>query len=103
MKAIRALAAALAVLLLTAGAAGACPVCFGESEGPMIDAARLGTWLLLGVVVAVQGAFVAFFLYLRRQARRAAAASADPAGEAASESEWTRYREKRAARMLEAR
>ncbi len=28
-------------------------------------------WLLLGVTFAVQGGFVAFFLYLRRQARRA--------------------------------
>jgi hypothetical protein len=37
----------------------------------MIDAARLGTFLLLGVTLGVQGAFVAFFLYLRRQARRA--------------------------------
>lgn len=36
----------------------------------MIDAARLGIWLLLGVTLAVQGGFVAFFLYLRRQARR---------------------------------
>jgi hypothetical protein len=48
-----------------------CPACFGNTEGPLIDAARLGIWLLLGVVLAVQGAFVAFFLYLRRQARRA--------------------------------
>ncbi len=49
----------------------ACPACFGGAEGPMLDAARLGTFLLLGVTLAVQGAFVAFFLYLRRQARRA--------------------------------
>ena len=37
----------------------------------MLDAARLGTFLLLGVTLAVQGAFVAFFLYLRRHARKA--------------------------------
>jgi hypothetical protein len=49
----------------------ACPVCFGDAEGPMIDAARLGTFLLLGITLAIQGAFVAFFLYLRRQARKA--------------------------------
>lgn len=48
-----------------------CPACFGNTEGPMIDAARLGIWLLLGVTLAIQGAFAAFFLYLRRQARRA--------------------------------
>ena len=53
------------------GAALACPVCYGNAEGPMIDAARLGMFLLLAVVIAMQGAFGAFFLYLRRQARRA--------------------------------
>ena len=63
---------ALALLVLAgAGRALACPTCYGDAEGPMIDAARLGMWLLLGVTFAIQGAFVAFFLYLRRQARRA--------------------------------
>jgi hypothetical protein len=37
----------------------------------MIDAARLGTFLLLGITLLIQGGFVAFFLYLRRQARKA--------------------------------
>jgi len=49
----------------------ACPACFGNAEGPMIDAARLGTFLLLGITLLIQGGFVAFFLYLRRQARKA--------------------------------
>ncbi len=52
--------------------AAACAVCFGQAEGPMIDAARLGVWLLFGLVLAVQGAFVVFFLYLRKQARASA-------------------------------
>lgn len=70
-----------------------CPVCFGGSEGQMIDAARLGTYALLGVVFAVQAAFVAFFLHLRRQARKAAESE-----------EFSRYRIKRANhRMLEVR
>jgi hypothetical protein len=62
-----------AALVWLAGPARAlaCPVCFGDAEGPIIDAARLGTFLLLGITLAIQGAFVAFFLYLRRQARRA--------------------------------
>jgi hypothetical protein len=66
-------AAALATLvwLAAAGPALACPVCFGDAEGPIIDAARLGTFLLLGVTLALQGGFLAFFLYLRRQAKRA--------------------------------
>jgi uncharacterized membrane protein YccC len=65
-----ALVSALVVWGVPSGA-HACPVCFGDAEGPIIDAARLGTFLLLGVTLAIQGAFVAFFLYLRRQARRA--------------------------------
>jgi hypothetical protein len=65
------------LLLATALAWGAaspgwaCPMCFGQADGPMADATRLGLWLLLGVTLCLQGAFVAFFLYLRRQAARA--------------------------------
>ena len=58
---------------LTATVLG-CSVCYGASKGTMIDAARLGTWLLIGVTVLMQGAFAAFFFYLRRRARLAAAA-----------------------------
>jgi hypothetical protein len=53
----------------------ACTACLGEAQGPVIDAARLGIWLLLGVTACVQGGFVAFFLYLRKRARMAASAS----------------------------
>jgi hypothetical protein len=49
----------------------ACPSCYGNAEGPLIDAARLGIGLLLALVLAIQGGFVAFFLHLRRQARKA--------------------------------
>lgn len=65
-----ALTSAALLGLIDPGLALACPACFGDAEGPMIDAARLGTFLLLGVTLAVQGGFVAFFLYLRRQARK---------------------------------
>ena len=72
-RAARTLSAAAAglVLLASPGAALACPSCYGATEGPLIDAARVGMWLLLGVTLAIQGAFVAFFLYLRRKAREA--------------------------------
>jgi hypothetical protein len=42
-------------------------------------------WLLLGLTVGLQGAFVAFFLYLRRHAARVA-------GEALDE-EWSRLQQ----------
>ena len=35
----------------------------------MIDATKLGMLVLLGITLAVQGAFVAFFLYLRKRAK----------------------------------
>ena len=63
-----------AAVLMTVGSTTvlACPVCFGAEETSTIDATRLGILVLLGVTVAVQGAFVAFFLYLRRRAKRIA-------------------------------
>jgi len=73
---------ALVALMASEGQALACPSCFGQAEGPMIDAARLGIWLLLGVTLCLQGAFAAFFLCLRRRARRAA--------DQALDEEWSR-------------
>ena len=46
----------------------ACPVCFGAHETSIIDGARLGVLVLLVITLTVQGAFVGFFLYLRRRA-----------------------------------
>ena len=50
----------------------ACPVCFGAEETSMIDGTRLGVLVMLGILFAVQGGFVAFFLYLRKRAKRIA-------------------------------
>ena len=57
-------------LLGAARAAHACAVCYGEAEGPMMDAARLGVWLLYGMVLVVQLSLAAFFVYLMRRSRR---------------------------------
>jgi hypothetical protein len=61
-----------AVLIGGRSSAFACPVCFGAEETSMIDGTRLGILVLLAITVAVQGGFLAFFLYLRRRARRIA-------------------------------
>jgi hypothetical protein len=51
----------------------ACSVCFGKAEETaIVDGTQIGILLLLGVTLAVQGGFVAFFLYLRRRAKRIA-------------------------------
>jgi len=62
------------VAVLTGGASSvlACPVCFVAEESSMIDATKLGVLAILLVLFAVQGAFVAFFLYLRRRAKHIA-------------------------------
>ena len=60
--------------VMMAGSASvlACPMCFGAEETSMVDATKLGVLVMLGVVVAVQGAFVGFFFYLRKRAKRIA-------------------------------
>ena len=55
----------------------ACPVCFGAAEGSMIDGAKLGVMVMLGVLFAVQAGFLGFFLYLRKRAKRMAAIELD--------------------------
>ena len=69
LRAFHILAMAFVVWIAASRMASACAVCYGEAQGPMIDAARLGVWLLFGLVFAVQLSFVVFFIYLRRQAR----------------------------------
>jgi heme/copper-type cytochrome/quinol oxidase subunit 2 len=60
----------------------ACPMCFGAEETSLIDGTKLGMLVMLAIVLAVQGGFVAFFLYLRRRAKRFAEAELD--------TEWSR-------------
>ena len=68
----RVLITAAAVLIGGSSSVFACPVCFGAEETSMIDGARLGVLVMLGVLFAVQGGFVGFFLYLRKRAKRIA-------------------------------
>jgi hypothetical protein len=63
---------AVAVMIGGSSSLLACPVCFGAEETSMIDGAKLGVLVMLAILFAVQGGFVAFFLYLRRRAKRIA-------------------------------
>lgn len=67
-------AAATVAFVLIAGSTSlfACPMCFGAEETPLIDGAKLGVLVMLGITLAVQGGFLGFFLYLRRRAKRMA-------------------------------
>jgi len=50
----------------------ACPVCFGAEETTTMAGTKLGVLVMLGILLAVQGAFAAFFLYLRKRAKQVA-------------------------------
>ena len=81
MKARQALAIAVTVMIFGNSTVFACPVCFGAEETSIIDANKIGVLVLLAITLAVQGGFVAFFLYLRKRARLIADADLD--------SEWS--------------
>ena len=68
----RAVTTVAAVVIGGGSSVLACPVCFGAEETSMISGTKLGVLVLLAITLAVQGAFVAFFLYLRRRAKRIA-------------------------------
>jgi hypothetical protein len=59
----------------------ACPQCFGAEEASLVAGTKLGVLVMLGVTLAVQGAFAGFFLYLRNRAKRSADVELD--------SEWS--------------
>jgi hypothetical protein len=69
---MRVFAAALLLVLAATSPAYACPMCFGAEESSLIDGAKLGVLVMLGITLAVQGGFVGFFFYLRRRAKRIA-------------------------------
>ena len=50
----------------------ACAMCFAAEETSMIDGTKLGVLVMLAILLAVQGGFVGFFLYLRKRAKRIA-------------------------------
>ena len=68
---------AVAIVIGGSSSVLACPVCFGAQETSMIDGAKLGVLVLLGITLAVQGGFVGFFLYLRKRAKHIAEVELD--------------------------
>jgi hypothetical protein len=68
---------AFAVLVGSTSDALACPMCFGAEETALIDGTKIGILVMLSITLTVQGAFVGFFLYLRRRAKRFADSELD--------------------------
>jgi hypothetical protein len=77
LKISRALVTAALVMIVGNSRVFACPVCFGAEESALIDGAKVGIMVLLGITLAVQGAFVGFFMYLRKRAKQNAEAELD--------------------------
>ena len=69
---MKAFATAVAVMIFGSSSLFACPMCFGAEETSVIDGTKIGVLVLLAITLAVQGAFVGFFLYLRKRAKRIA-------------------------------
>ncbi len=73
MNAIRLIVTTAAAVMIGGGSTLlACPQCFGAEESSMVDGAKLGVIVLLGITLTVQGGFVGFFFYLRNRAKRIA-------------------------------
>jgi hypothetical protein len=51
----------------------ACSICFGDPGSPVAQGVVMGVLALLGVVLAVLGGFIAFFVYIARRASSTAA------------------------------
>ena len=63
--------------LLVPRLALACPVCFGASDGPMLQGSNMGILALLIVTLAMLGVSATFVFTLARRAVRAGEAGAD--------------------------
>lgn len=70
-RSLKIVSATVVSWLLASLPALACPVCFGASDSPQARGSNLAVFALLGVTVAVLGAFGTFFLHLRKRARMA--------------------------------
>ena len=61
---------AVVVLMGDVSSVLACPMCFGAEETSMVQGTKVGVFVMLGITLVVQGGFLAFFLYLRKHAKR---------------------------------
>lgn len=62
----RVLSVVVVLVVLIPERAVACAICFGNTESPLLDSARLGVLAMAGVTVTVLGVFGAWFVRLAR-------------------------------------
>lgn len=67
------LATAAAAMLAFAASSAACPVCFGDSDDPIVKGVEASVLFMIGVTYCLLGGGVTTFLLLRRRARRLSA------------------------------
>ena len=60
----------LLAMLAVAAPVLACPVCFGESDAPIVQGAEMSILFMMGVTYTLIGSGVAAFFVLRRRRRR---------------------------------
>ena len=68
----------VALLLSGAGEAGACPVCYGDSSGSVIDGAKMSVAFLGALVYGVMAGGAALVVAVRRRAGSTASNDDDP-------------------------
>lgn len=76
-RALRTGALLTAAWVIATPAARACQACFGAEDSPIIDGAKAGAWMLIGLTFCMEAAFVGFFIYLRRRAKRSSSIELD--------------------------
>lgn len=78
MRLHRILVVAVLAHLAFAVSAGACPVCFGEAEAPILDGARWSVVFLGGLVYLLLGGVGTAFWLVRRNALKQLEKRQDP-------------------------
>lgn len=78
MKPYRVVVAAILLHLAVTASAGACPVCFGSAEAPILDGARWSVAFMGGLVYLLLGGVGTGFWLVRRKALERQKREQDP-------------------------
>jgi heme/copper-type cytochrome/quinol oxidase subunit 2 len=68
-----AVAISACLMVLFSAPASACPSCYGQAEGPVIDGMNNAIMAMIGIIGFVLSGFVAMFIRIGRRTRETAA------------------------------